>query len=123
MGLGMGKSAEPQCARVVVVGAVLRLEEAPGEAALGPSIQGGARAPSAGLTTWAFSVSAITRCIAAMTMGILWSALLARSHLGGVDEGFRHSMPCSISPNHGYRLAEVMAACIGIPFSARTIAV
>merc|ERR1712232_774830 len=88
---GASKSAEPPCTRVGVVGTVVLLEVAlgevaPGEAVLGPSIQGGARAPSVGLTTWACSVTAITRCIAATTMGISWSALLARSHPGGVDE-------------------------------------
>merc|ERR1712228_76440 len=85
---GASKSAEPPCTRVGVVGTVVLLEVALGEAeaVLGPSIQGGARAPSVGLTTWACSVTAITRCIAATTTGISWSALLARSHPGGVDE-------------------------------------
>merc|ERR1712087_99809 len=95
---GASKSAELLCTRVGVVGTVVLLEVAlgeaevalgevaPGEAVLGPSIQGGARAPSVGLTTWACSVTAITRCIAATTTGISWSALLASSHPGGVDE-------------------------------------
>merc|ERR1712066_1221335 len=83
---GASKSAEPQFTRVGVVGTVVLLEVALGEAVLGPSIQGGARAPSVGLTTWACSATAITRCIAATTTGISWSARLARSPPGGVDE-------------------------------------
>merc|ERR1712066_880941 len=55
---GASKSAEPQCTRVGVVGTVVLLEVALGEAVLGPSIQGGARAPSVGLTTWACSATA-----------------------------------------------------------------
>merc|ERR1712087_990947 len=70
---GATRSVEAQCTRTGVVGVVVVVvvvAVALGEAvALGSSIQGGARAPSVGLTTqWATSATVITRCIAATTM-------------------------------------------------------